>query len=219
MARRTPHDLLREEYFQLLPEIRRVVDEIEATVRHRLLPLSRELAKHERIAVVSRVKDCESAIVRLNKDRDKAKEGGLDVGQAGSYKLTSLPDLAAVRVLAFLRRRWRQVDEELRELFPSWEAKPVPGINEGDEPLSFKYFGLCDASDRITGEVQATPMLIGRFWEIEHSALYKGPATLGKRGEKLLKEKRNEVISALIAFDAKFEELTSVVDPAADAEP
>ena len=59
---RTIEDRLREEYFDLLPDIRRVVDELEAEVRHCLVPISLGLDKYERLVVTSRIKECESAL-------------------------------------------------------------------------------------------------------------------------------------------------------------
>jgi len=65
MAERTVDDRLREEYFNLLPEIRRVVEYLEVQIRHRLLAMRGELEKFEQIEVRSRVKECESAIASL----------------------------------------------------------------------------------------------------------------------------------------------------------
>ena len=77
MARgeRTVKDLLREEYFALLPDIRRVVGELEAEVKHCLLPISRQLDKYEQLVVTARVKDCESAIDKLRRRLIAARVG------------------------------------------------------------------------------------------------------------------------------------------------
>ena len=53
MAERTAEDRLREEYFMLLPAARRVLEELEAEVRHSLLPLSSELDSYERLVVTA----------------------------------------------------------------------------------------------------------------------------------------------------------------------
>src|SRR5882724_8626738 len=42
---RTIEDRLREEYFVLLPEIRRVTEQLEAETRYHVLPICRELEK------------------------------------------------------------------------------------------------------------------------------------------------------------------------------
>jgi hypothetical protein len=61
MANRTIEDRLREEYFDLLPDIRRVLEELEARARFKVMPISLELDQYERIVIRSRVKECESA--------------------------------------------------------------------------------------------------------------------------------------------------------------
>ncbi len=70
---RTVEDRLRAEYFELLPEIRLVVEQLETEVKHCLLPISLSLQPYEHILVTSRVKECESAVDALRRRR----EGGI----------------------------------------------------------------------------------------------------------------------------------------------
>ncbi len=70
MVERTIEDRLREEYFVLLPEIRRVVEQLETEIRYSLLPLLQELHSYERIAVSSRIKECESAVNALRRRQE-----------------------------------------------------------------------------------------------------------------------------------------------------
>ena len=203
MAERTPEDRLREEYFALLPDMRRVLEELEAKVRHCLLPLSSKLDKYERLVVKSRVKDCESALGKLR----KGQEGRIfDSGRVDSYTLTDLNDLAAVRVLAFPRSRWIEANREVRKLFSSWTSDPVPADDGGEEPLAFKYHGHCEASQTFLSEVQIVPMLIGLFWDVEHSAIYK-PTQEIKRVQRKMKVHKSKVLAALKGFDEEFERL------------
>ena len=65
MADRKPEDWLREEYFALIPHLKRIVVSLETRVRHELLLVIAHLKKFERIVVASRIKDCESAITTL----------------------------------------------------------------------------------------------------------------------------------------------------------
>ena len=99
MAQRTVEDRLREEYFVLLAESRRVLEELEAEVRYCLLPLSRALEKYEQVVVTSRIKDCESALGALRRRQEGAT---FDSDRGDSYSLADLNDLAGVRVLVFL---------------------------------------------------------------------------------------------------------------------
>jgi ppGpp synthetase/RelA/SpoT-type nucleotidyltranferase len=176
---RTIEDRLREEYFDLLPDIRRVVDELEAEVKHCLVPISLRLDKHERLVVTSRVKECESALDSLRRRQEGAT---FDSGRPELYSLVSLNDLAGVRVVVFPPSRWAEADRKLRKRFPSWKADPVPGY---DEPLASKYFGYCRASDKIRAEFQIVPILTALFWEVEHSVIYKPSPRLKGVGRSL----------------------------------
>jgi len=125
--------------------------------------------------------------------------------------LTHLNDLGAVRVLAFPRRRVIEVDQELHRHFGSWEADPVPGLGENEEPRAFKYYGYCkEASTKVRGEYQVASMLVGLFMEAEHSAIYKpAPELRGAVLEQGIKQRRKAVYDALRAFDEEFEALVS----------
>src|SRR5204862_1579918 len=92
---RTVEDRLREEYFDLLPEIRRTVVETETRVRRQLLENTLALQRYERLLVTSRAKECDSAVDAL---RRRQTLGLFDPQRTETYSLTSLPDLAAVRV-------------------------------------------------------------------------------------------------------------------------
>ena len=193
---------MREEYFDLLPDIRRVVDELEAEVKHCLVPISLRLDKHERLVVTSRVKECESALDSLRRRQEGAT---FDSGRPELYSLASLNDLAGVRVVAFPPSRWAEANRKLRKRFPSWKADPVPGY---DEPLASKYFGYCRASDRIRAEFQIVPILTALFWEVEHSVIYKPSPRLKGVGRSLeMRERTRDVHKALKAFEDEFANL------------
>lgn len=101
-AGRTVEDRLREEYFQLLPEIRRVAGQLESQINYHLLSIANELEEYEQLLVKSRVKECESAVDGLRRRQEGAS---FDNDRPARYTLTSLNDLAGVRVLVFPRRR------------------------------------------------------------------------------------------------------------------
>lgn len=206
MSDRKAEDRLREEYFALLPDVRLVLEELETEVRHALLPLSNDLLKHEKIAVTSRVKECESALGALR----RRQEGNVfDAEQTDSYTLTSLNDLAAVRVLAFPGSRWIEVDTSLRsrDPFKAWNSDPIRA-DETKDLLAFKYYGYCSRSAAIRAELQIAPMLIGLFWEVEHSAIYKPlPRLKAALAEPTMQRATGNVYAALKDFDAEFERL------------
>jgi hypothetical protein len=201
-AERTVEDRLREEYFNLLPEIHRVADRLEAEIRYLMLPISGRLERHERLAVKCRVKSCESALEKL---RARQETGTFQRSRPEVYTLTSLNDLAGVRVLAFPRSRLAEVHNLLRAEFRAWTPDPV---KDDGEVQAFKCYGYCKASDRVKGEYQVVSMLTGLFWEVEHSAIYKPDARLAGIGEHLgMQGRTRDVVKALRAFEDQFEAL------------
>jgi ppGpp synthetase/RelA/SpoT-type nucleotidyltranferase len=195
---RTPEDRLREEYFDLLPEITRVALQLEAEIRFYTLPVLHGLRRHEQLVVESRIKECESAINTL---RDKQEGRTFDPNKQGGYSLLELPDLAGVRVLVFPGTRLIEVDRVLRDRFSTWISKPVK--DDFDVELAAKYYGCCETvSRRVKGEYQIVPMLLGLFWKVEHSAMYKFKAVATFEE---MKKNRASVESALARFEEGIE--------------
>ena len=204
---RTVEDRLRAEYFELLPDIRRTVLETETRVRRDLLDISLALERYERLLITSRVKECDSAVDAL---RRRQPLGLFDVERSDEYSLTALPDLAAVRVMAFPERRVNDADKTLHVTLSSWTADPVSAANSQDAPLALKYFGRWSPGARITAEIQIVGLLIGLFWEVEHSAIYKpNPNLRGVARSSTVIQRRDEVLGALQKFEAAFEEAIS----------
>jgi hypothetical protein len=198
MPERLIEDRLREEYFDLLPEIRRVLWQLEAEIRFHTLPILHSLKNPEQLLIKSRVKDCESAIETLRRISEGRQ---FDPERAANYSLLDLPDLAGVRVLVFPDPRLEEIDNVLRKHFPDWTAKPIPYVEK--TRLVPKYFGYCrDVSDKVHGEYQVVPMLLGLFWEVEHSAMYKFRAVANS---KEMQERRTDVEKALDGFEKGIE--------------
>jgi len=54
--------------------------------------------------------------------------------------------------------------------------------------------------------VQLVSLLVGLFWEVEHSAIYKpNPNLHGVARSEAVIQRRNEVFAALRAFEVEFE--------------
>ena len=206
MPERTVEDRLREEYFELLPDIRRVAVQLEAEIKYGLLSISLRLEEHEQVVVTSRIKECESAVEAL---RRRQEGSAFNSDRPQDYTLTQLKDLAGVRVLVFPPSRLTEIDGMLRKQFGVWVADPVPGYDANDKPLAYKYYGRFEeTSVNVSGEYQIVSMLIGRFWEVEHSAIYKPTPRFKPVARSLaMKERSKEVLQALGAFEEQFEEL------------
>jgi ppGpp synthetase/RelA/SpoT-type nucleotidyltranferase len=202
MPERTPEDRLREEYFDLLPEIRRVVENLEAEVKYHVLPILRHLHRFEQIVVKSRIKDCDSAVDSLR----RRQEGLIfDAERAQDYTLLDLKDLAGVRVLAFPRSRRTELHKVLLSEFPGWDRDPFR--DDPQETLGYKYSGFLDkVSNRVRGEYQIVSMLVGLFWEVEHSAIYKPtPELRGASRSLTMQQRQLDVLHSLAAFEEEFE--------------
>jgi hypothetical protein len=208
MPERTIEDRLRQEYFDLLPEIRRVETHLKALVQFNTLPILLSLGSHEQLVVKSRVKDCESAINAL---RRRTKEGKrrefatFDRSRPDDYSLLDLRDLAAVRVLAFPPSRLEEIDQELKPHFPTWASDPIR--NDLGEVLARKYCGYFPhVGDKVMGEYQIVSMLTGLFWDVEHASIYKpNPELRGAERNSELQELTGKVYDALASFEQGFE--------------
>ena len=201
MSQRTIEDRLREEYFDFLPEIRRVLWQLEAEIRYHTLPILHSLKSYEQLVVKSRVNECESALKTLRRENHENEGRVLDPGKSGTYSILNLPDLAGVRVLVFPNNRLVEVDKTLREHFSGWTSKPVK--DDSGVALAPKYYGYCDdVSTKVRAEYQIVPMLIGLFWEVEHSAMYKFREVANS---KEMQKHRADVERALARFEAGIE--------------
>lgn len=202
MPERTPEDLLREQYFDLLPEIRNVTENLEAEVRYYVRRNFRDLHPGEQIVVRSRIKECESAVDSLRRRQKEA----LAFDPAEKYTLLELKDLAGVRVLAFPRARRTELNEKLREVFPAWDRDPFQ--IDPEETFGYKYSGFHEVSNRVRGEYQIVSMLVGLFWEVEHSAVYKWtPKLRGATRSSPMRERNQEVLLSFAAFEEEFERI------------
>ncbi len=209
MAERSIEDGLREEYFELLPAMTRVAQSFTTEIECLLRLFRRDLAPHESVVVKTRIKDCRSAIDKLRRQvnpedpAEKRNLGGVfDPDQPEKYSLLLLRDLVGVRILVFPPKRAEQVDRALRSKFQRWQPDPI--LDRGKQ-LAFKYNGLRSRDGvRIPCEYQIVSALIGMFWEVEHSALYKQTPSLKGIGP-VMRDQKQAVYDALLGFESKFD--------------
>src|SRR5260370_37238084 len=117
MTKRNPIvDKLRDEYFEILPEIQLAAQELETRIKCALLPLMKKLKSPARVEVKVRVKDCESAIKKLRKKNEDIFD------PQGNYSLLDLDDLAGARVLTFMGDTMVTADKLLKDEFKDWKA-------------------------------------------------------------------------------------------------
>lgn len=199
---RTAEDYLRSEYVRLVPAMQRTSVTVETEVRHLLLGLTLDLDRYERLSVKTRIKDCESAIDAL---RRRQQYGLFDQERADQYTLTALPDLVGIRVLAFPQRRLEEAHGALAPRLEAWLADHVPTANADADVIAWKYSGRWNASDPVRAEIQIVSLLVGMFWEVEHSAVYKPSPNLRGIAQSIeMKRKVIAVETALREFEVEF---------------
>jgi len=210
VALRTIEDRLREEYFALLPELTRVAERLKTQIQYAILPISTRLKPHENLMVKARVKDCNSAINKLQQynptdPQERRNPGGVfDRDRPEIYTLLSLRDLVGIRILAFPSAIATKVDEKLRLRFRGWKSDPIRD-KRNKQQLGYKYTGRYPrAGGRIQCEYQIVSTLIGLFWDVEHAAIYKQTPEL-KRVERIMRKQTSAVNRALKAFEDEFE--------------
>lgn len=200
---RKPEDMLREEYFLLLPDIRRTLMELEARIRHTLIEAMRDLEQHERIEIRSRIKDCERAIDSLRRRQPtRAFEA------SKPHTLLDLKDLAGARIAVFPRKLMRRIDDLLKNELHSlgqWDDDHI-FVEPWPEPLILKYRGILSPNLAIVAEYQIAPLLITYFWEVEHDAIYK-PSPELRSAEKFMHDQIKNVYRVLTEFEDSFEHL------------
>jgi hypothetical protein len=217
---RTVRDRLRAEYFESLPQLQRTLMALESEVRHLLLPVMLDLNRYEQVRVVSRIKECESAIDALRR-RQEARV--FDPEKSHDYTLTSLRDLVGIRVLVFPTIRIGAVRSALEPLLRKWSEDPIGGFQPTDPPIALKYYGRSKvAGSSVMSEVQIVSSLVGAFWDVEHAAVYKASPNLqGVLASPTMKDRYRAVLTVLRDFESEFERLVQEAAdiPAASVEP
>jgi hypothetical protein len=205
MGARVVEDQLREQYFDLLPGLTRLAENLKTEIQYALLPVSAQLRPHESLIVKARVKECISAIDKLRNQvnpRDPSKKrnpgGVFDRDRPEIYTLLDLRDLVGVRVLAFPSRIASNAELLLRSKFPDWEPDAV---TDAGRSIALKCNGRYHET---CCEYQIVSTLIGLFWDVEHAAIYKQAPNL-KGLEPVMRNQTSAVYHALKAFEDEFE--------------
>lgn len=189
---------LRQEYFDLKAPLYKELRHLEATVRSHLKELEYGLKEHERIDVESRIKDCDSAIDSLRR-----KQPGRDFEDGKQYRLGELKDLVGVRILTFPASVMKSVNDVLSDRYKDWLTDHDM---HGDMQVYKFYQEIGEL--KIPCEIQIVSMLTGKFWDVEHSALYKpNPAYKGAiEGNFTMNRLYKDVMNKLAEFEKAFEE-------------
>ena len=108
----------------------------------------------------------------------------------------------------------------IRPRITGWTADPIPSDDPKSGPIALKYHGHWNPTDSVRSEIQIVSLLIGLFWEVEHSAIYKPSPGLRGVGRSLAMQARTaDILSALRHFEQEFErqiEISNVEFPPDD---
>lgn len=190
---------LRQEYYDLLLKMEALNKKLKLEILCALKELIVGLKPYQRIDVVSRIKECESAIRALQRRRDN--EGNV-FDENNNCSLTGLHDLVGARIFYFPLELKDEIKKLLNKKFKFWEYDP---IKIGNEEIP-KFYGKIGGHE-LDAEYQIVPMLVGAFWDIEHSLYYKPhPQYKNIKDSLFLKDSYNNAIKALYEFEKKFED-------------
>lgn len=198
---------LRLENYKLLPQMRELNKILSLELTCTLKDLNLQLNLPERIEVVTRIKECDSAINSLrrrqvgsNGEVEGGSEGGFDTDK--SYSLMSPRDFVGARVLYFPSKLQDRIITKIKDnnKFKDWTSDPV---KDSKTVIAEKYFGKIKNFE-IYCEYQVVSMLIGGFWDVEHSAYYKSGLKISNRN-LALKDAYNKVMKSLREFEDTFE--------------
>ena len=183
--------------------MQRTLTALLTEVNHVLLPAILRLDSYEQILIKGRIKDSERAVDSL---RRRQESRSFDPGE--EYSLTALPDLIGIRVLAFPQRRLQDVRRALEQepRLSGWKPDHISSPDPDRPPIAFKYHGMWNSTDSFTSELQIVSSLIGLFWEVEHSAIYKPtPELQGIASSISMKDRNDAVLNALQQFEQEFD--------------
>ena len=188
---------LRQEYFELKASMSHEHRHLDSDARCFLKELEYSLKDHERIGVESRIKDCDSAVDSLRR-----KQPGRDFVDGESYSLKQLKDLVGLRILAFPANVMEAANKIVINKFSDWQADH----KQHGAMQVYKYYRVLGV-EKIPCEIQVVSMLTGKFWDVEHSALYKpSPAFKGAiEANFQIRDLYKEVMDKLAEFEAAFE--------------
>jgi hypothetical protein len=187
--------------------MQRTLTALETEVNYLLLPAKLNTDSYARLLVRGRVKDCESAVDSL---RRRQEGGTFDSSQPDKYSLSALPDLVGVRILTFPQSCFAAAGEIVTKRIPGWLPDHIEAGNPSDAPIALKFHGLWHPDDPFRSEIQIVSLLIGLFWEVEHSAIYKpAPNLRGVARSFAMKSRTAAVLASLQAFEQEFGSLVA----------
>lgn len=190
---------LQLEYLKIANKLYKAQEYIEIEIKHTIKTQLLKAVHANKILISSRVKDCNSAIISLKK-----KEEGRVFRDNKQYSITQLNDLIGIRVSVFPLTLLELVKTPLLDYLDSNFEKQFQTDHTTIEKYDiYKYRGIHNQFSEFKCEIQLIPMLISKFWDIEHDVFYK-PAS--PHDAPPMKDAYYAVINSLYNFERTYEE-------------
>lgn len=161
---------IRKSYHELLPVLKKIESLLVSKVQWYLRSEKFNLKEYERISVESRIKSCDSSLEKLVKKYPAPGQEGSNIRRyintSNDFSLDKLSDLVGIRILVFPSSKILRIQKIISREF-SWKLDP--------EFFAFgsQFQGRLRGCKKIGCEIQIIPMLIGKFWDVEHFVRYK----------------------------------------------
>ncbi|HCE5426388.1 TPA: hypothetical protein NHH99_001086 [Legionella pneumophila] len=154
-------DKLKIEYVDLEDKLYQLMKKVEFRYTNILEELLFNEEKYKKIEICSRVKTCLSSIASLR----RRQEGG-EFDDNIKYSILDLKDVIGVRIAVFPHDLLKIIDEKVKNNIGN-------NLTKEDHDDEFKIFKYYYNEDNISVEIQVVPILISKFWDVEHSVYYK----------------------------------------------
>lgn len=196
------------EYFADRPIYEKIINIAKPQIEYNLIDIRINKKSWERIEVIARVKELDSALDKLKKQRE-----GRVLEETDSFRM--LNDMAALKIKVFSNTYLHSVDEIINSLFHGIEADHQPpeqpgGINyDLIERLKYVVMLQPEYGIDIRFEIQIVPFLLDAFIDVEHDIIYKPREGLPSKEiiERHMKHPKAVAIGSLISFAKEFSEI------------
>lgn len=158
---------LRSEYDNQINKMNGLLDYYKTEIEYLIRELKLNCKKFEKIEFSSRIKTFESCITKLK----KKNEANVLTEEA---KLSEVKDLIGIRMLVFPNDYIEVIKRLIMRKHNKFTIEEIDEDKkkECDFIKFFVYFNI-EKFNHILVEIQILPYLLGKYWDIEHSLIYK----------------------------------------------
>ena len=147
-----------KEYSNKIEKFKKIEEKLYFEVCHFLSDDKYNLNEFQHIEITSRIKSYSSA--------EKKLRNQLELTAHDKSSIFDLDDIIGIRISVFPLTLLRNIEKKLDEKFKSWKKeKSCHG--------RYSVYKHRSNYEKANCEIQLVPMLVGKFWDVEHSVIYK----------------------------------------------